>query len=62
MSQTSILSTKTLSEEQRQVFIDANFDILEQDFIEIKNIVIAETPTIEEVILEVIEYYTPESI
>jgi len=28
----------------------------------IKNIVIAETPTIEEVILEVIEYYTTESI
>ncbi|RTY81324.1 uroporphyrinogen-III synthase [Flavobacterium sp. LS1P28] len=37
MSQTSILSTKTLSAEQRQVFIDANFDLLEQDFIEIKN-------------------------
>ncbi|EIA09910.1 uroporphyrinogen-III synthase [Flavobacterium frigoris] len=37
MSQTSILSTKTLSEEQRQVFLDANFDLLEQDFIEIKN-------------------------
>ena len=28
----------------------------------IKNIVIPETPTIEAVILEVIEYYTPESI
>jgi uroporphyrinogen-III synthase len=27
MSQTSILSTKTLSEEQRQVFLDANFDL-----------------------------------
>jgi uroporphyrinogen-III synthase len=36
MSQTSILSTKTLSVEQRQVFIDADFDLLEQDFIEIK--------------------------
>jgi hypothetical protein len=36
MSQTSILSTKTLSAEQRQVFIDADFDLLEQDFIEIK--------------------------
>lgn len=37
MSQTSILSTKTLSDEQRKVFLDANFDLLEQDFIEIKN-------------------------
>ena len=37
MSQTSILSTKTLSEEQRQVFLDANFDLLEKDFIEIKH-------------------------
>jgi uroporphyrinogen-III synthase len=37
MSQISILSTKTLSAEQRQVFIDADFDLLEQDFIEIKN-------------------------
>jgi uroporphyrinogen-III synthase len=37
MRQTSILSTKTLSYEQRQVFLDANFDLLEQDFIEIKN-------------------------
>lgn len=37
MSQTSILSTKTLSEEQRQAFLDADFDLLEQDFIEIKN-------------------------
>jgi uroporphyrinogen-III synthase len=36
MSQTSILSTKTLSDVQRQAFLDANFD-LEQDFIEIKN-------------------------
>ena len=34
--QTSILSTKTLSDEQRQVFIDTNFDLLEQDFIEIE--------------------------
>jgi uroporphyrinogen-III synthase len=37
MTQTSILSTKTFSEEQRQVFLDADFDLLEQDFIEIKN-------------------------
>ena len=37
MSQTSILSTKTLSDEQRQAFLAANFDLLEQDFIEIKN-------------------------
>lgn len=37
MSQTSILSTKTLSSEQRQALLDANFDLLEQDFIEIKN-------------------------
>jgi len=37
MSQISILSTKTLSVEQRQVFLDANFDLLEQDFIEIEN-------------------------
>ena len=37
MSQISILSTRTLSDEQRQVFIDADFDLLEQDFIEIKN-------------------------
>lgn len=37
MSQTSILSTKTLSGEQRKAFLDANFDLLEQDFIEIKN-------------------------
>jgi uroporphyrinogen-III synthase len=36
MSQTSILSTKTLSVEQRHI-IDADFDLLEQDFIEIKN-------------------------
>jgi uroporphyrinogen-III synthase len=34
----SILSTKTLSSEQRQVFLDANIDFLEQDFIEIENI------------------------
>jgi uroporphyrinogen-III synthase len=32
MSQTSILSTKTLSDVQRQAFLDANFDLLEQDF------------------------------
>lgn len=37
MSQTSILSTKTLSAEQRQAFLDTDFDVLEQDFIEIKN-------------------------
>jgi CHASE3 domain sensor protein len=36
MSQTSILSTKTLSDVQRQAFLDANFDLLEQDFIEIR--------------------------
>jgi uroporphyrinogen-III synthase len=36
--QTSILSTKTLSSEQRQIFIDVNIDILEEDFIEIENI------------------------
>ena len=36
--QTSILSTKTLSSEQRQIFIDADIDILEEDFIEIENI------------------------
>jgi uroporphyrinogen-III synthase len=35
--QISILSTKTLSDEQRQVFIDANIDLLEQDFIAIEN-------------------------
>ena len=34
---TSILSTKTLSDEQRQALIDANIDLLEQDFIEIEN-------------------------
>ena len=34
---TSILSTKTLAAEQRQAFLDANFDLLEQDFIEIEN-------------------------
>lgn len=33
----SILSTKTLSTEQRQFFIEANLDLLEQDFIEIEN-------------------------
>ena len=37
-TQISILSTKTLSNEQRQVFLDANIDLLEQDFIEIENI------------------------
>lgn len=37
MSQISILSTKTLSGEQRRAFLEANFDLLEQDFIEIKN-------------------------
>ncbi|UQD55638.1 uroporphyrinogen-III synthase [Flavobacterium sp. K5-23] len=37
MSQISILSTKTLSTEQRQAFLEANLDVLEQDFIEIKN-------------------------
>jgi uroporphyrinogen-III synthase len=36
-TQISILSTKTLSSEQRQVFLDANIDLLEQDFIEIEN-------------------------
>ncbi len=36
-TQISILSTKTLSGEQRQVFIDANIDLLEQDFIAIEN-------------------------
>ncbi len=35
--QISILSTKTLSDEQRQVFVNANIDLLEQDFIEIEN-------------------------
>lgn len=33
----SILSTKTLSAEQRQFFIEADLDLLEQDFIEIEN-------------------------
>ena len=37
MSQTSILSTKTLSVAQRQAFLDADIDLLEQDFIEIQN-------------------------
>ncbi|MBC7642834.1 MAG: uroporphyrinogen-III synthase [Flavobacterium sp.] len=36
-TQISILSTKTLTSEQRQVFLDADFDLLEQDFIEIEN-------------------------
>lgn len=35
---TSILSTKTLSDEQRMIFLDAYIDLLEQDFIEIKKI------------------------
>lgn len=34
----SILSTKTLSREHRQAFIESNIDLLEQDFIEIENI------------------------
>ena len=33
----SILSTKTLSTEQRQFFLEADLDLLEQDFIEIEN-------------------------
>lgn len=37
MSQVSILSTKTLSVDQRRIFLDADIDLLEQDFIEIKN-------------------------
>jgi hypothetical protein len=37
MSQTKHFINQTLSVEQRQVFIDADFDLLEQDFIEIKN-------------------------
>ncbi len=37
INQINILSTKTLSNEQRQVFLDANFDLLEQDYIEIEN-------------------------
>jgi uroporphyrinogen-III synthase len=36
-NQISILSTKTLSNEQRKVFLDANIDILEEDFIQIEN-------------------------
>ena len=36
-NQKTILSTKTLSDKQRQIFIDADLDLLEQDFIEIKN-------------------------
>ena len=35
--QTSILSTKTLTSKQRQVFLNADFDLLEQDFITIEN-------------------------
>jgi uroporphyrinogen-III synthase len=37
-NQKSILSTKTLSTEQRQAFITADIDILEEDFIEIEHI------------------------
>lgn len=38
MTQTiSILSTKTLSDEQRQLFLDNGIDLLEQDFIEVEN-------------------------
>ena len=36
--QTSILSTKTLSVDQRKAFINAEIDLLEQDFIEIENL------------------------
>ena len=36
-TQKTILSTKTLSDKQRQIFIDADLDLLEQDFIEIEN-------------------------
>ena len=35
--QTSILSTKTLSSQQRKIFIDSDIDILEEDFIQIEN-------------------------
>ena len=35
--QTSILSTRTLSSQQRKMFIDSDIDILEEDFIQIKN-------------------------
>ena len=38
MEQISILSTKTLTSDQRQLLINANIDVLEQDFIEIENI------------------------
>lgn len=37
MEQISILSTKTLSGAQRKAVLDANFDLLEQDFIEVTN-------------------------
>ncbi len=37
MEQISILSTKTLSGIQRKAVLDANFDLLEQDFIEVTN-------------------------
>ena len=36
--QTSILSTKTLTVDQRKAFINAEIDLLEQDFIEIENL------------------------
>jgi uroporphyrinogen-III synthase len=36
MSQTSILSTKTLSDVQRQAFLDANFDLLEQTSLKLR--------------------------
>jgi uroporphyrinogen-III synthase len=36
--QKSILSTKTLTDEQRRLFVNAGFDLLEQDFIEVENI------------------------
>ena len=35
--QISILSTKTLTDKQRQILLDANIELLEQDFIEIEN-------------------------
>lgn len=37
MEQISILSTKTLSGTQRKAVLEANFDLLEQDFIEVTN-------------------------
>ena len=38
ISPKSILSTKTLSDSLRQAFIDAEIDVLEQDFIEVESI------------------------